>query len=254
MLPNPHKKIKEYLTLTLTTCKNILLSIKTSLENNKIFFDVFSTIFISGASLVVAYTALNINNKMLEASEISALPHFSIGTRFRLDPSTQTYVEQTLFLNNNGAPISNLNWQTKTFIVLEQSGTRKYTLIPLNGYYFGKLSTSNATGELASTVGHLNNDKFSTLYKQALEYNSKNNSEKFYFLRTMTFSKISYEDRLNRPGVIYFNEHTKISKDSAQPIFEYSQNVPLLDLGNISLKDIINSSEQPDALILNELP
>lgn len=87
----------------------VIYWLRSWLGRNKIFFEIAAAILIGGASLVVSWAALRINERMLIATEISALPHFSLGTRSRLDPDTRAYVEETLVLSNNGAPRRMLN-------------------------------------------------------------------------------------------------------------------------------------------------
>lgn len=59
------------------------------LKRNKIFFDVGAAVLIGGAALVVSWAALRVNERILSATEISALPHFSLGKRPRLDPARE---------------------------------------------------------------------------------------------------------------------------------------------------------------------
>ncbi len=183
------------------------------------------------------------------------MPHFSISERPKFDPATNTYVEISMFLNNNGAPVSNLHWKTKSFIILERSRAQgRYALIPINGYYFAHRSTSNVTGELESAIGYRNNDKFVMLYNEARLWNSEKDPKDYYFVQVVTFSRVVYEDRLGRQRLEYFKDQTKMPEGVVRQFFEYNEKGALLDLGNVSLADVVRKVDQAEALILDELP
>lgn len=233
-----------------------IIKLRQYLEANKIFFDITASLLIGSASLVVSYSALNINDKMLAATEVAALPHISIGSRARLDEKTQKYVEEELFLSNNGAPLSNLDWNTKSFIVIESASLQHpYTLLPVNGYYFAQFQTSNATGELSSKVGHNNLLRFSDLYKEVLEYNNlQSDSSNYYFAKIITISKVEYVDRLDQRGVVYFRDNTKISERSARPLWEFDIGGRMQDIGTLRFAKLKTAAAEPGVLKLDKLP
>ncbi|SDC63062.1 hypothetical protein SAMN05216185_103440 [Pseudomonas guariconensis] len=227
-----------------------------SLEKNKIFFEITASLLIGSASLAVSYSALNLNDKILAATEVSALPHLSIGSRARMDNETHKYSEEELFLSNNGAPLTNLDWQTKTFVVIEGSNLqRPFVLLPVNGYYFVQFTTNNVVGELSSKVGHKNLQKFSSLYQEVVDHNnSQSNTLDYYFAKIITVSRVEYEDRLGRRDVVYFRDNKRISEESARSIWDYNISGRMQDIDNVRLKDLKDAAAAPGALVLDDLP
>ncbi|MFJ2324701.1 hypothetical protein [Pseudomonas sp. NPDC087690] len=233
-----------------------IIKFRRCLEKNKIFFEIFSSFLIGGASLVVSYSALSINDKMLAATEVSALPHLSIGSRARIDKETQKYAEEELFISNNGAPLSNLDWRTKTFIVVESAALqRPYILLPVNGYYFTQFSTSNVVGELSSKLGHNNMQKFASFYSEVVDHNNLQlNPLDYYFVRIVTVSRVEYLDRLGQRGVVYFRDNTKISETSARPLWDYEAIGRMQDIDSLRFEELKAAASAPNALMLDELP
>ena len=233
-----------------------IIRFRRRLEKNKIFFDITASLLIGGASLVVSYSALSINDKMLAATEVSALPHLSIGSRAHVDNETHKYAEEELFLLTSGAPLSNLDWKTKTFIVVESASLqRPYILLPVNGYYFVQFSTSNVVGELSSKLGHDNMQKFASFYNEVIAYNDlHSNPLDYYFVRILTISKVEYVNRLDQRGTVYFRDSTKISEKSAQPLWGYETIGRMQDINNLRFNELKAAVSTPSALMLDELP
>lgn len=229
--------------------------IRERLERDKIFFDVIASVFIGGASLIVSYSALSVNDRMLAATEVSSLPHFSIGKDARFDEASKSYVEETMFLSNHGAPVFNWSWRTKTFIVVEQPGRKEhFALVPIIGYYFSQFRTSEVSGKLASAIGHNNLEKFAVLYKKSLENNSSKDVKDYCFLKLVTISEVSYEDRLGHRGAVYFKDYVKVSADFARPLLESEGGSPKLDIDTASFSDLIQKAAQPETLVFDHFP
>jgi hypothetical protein len=217
------------------------------LNTNKIYFEIATAILIGGASLVVSWAALRINERMLVATEISALPHFSLAKRARLDPESRAYIEETLVLLNNGAPVSNVTWSVKTFLVLESYTPRKTRIyVPLIGYFFAQQPTASVTGELSSIAGHQNLLKFSRLYRASLDRNAASTTEQA-FLGLETISVVTYEDRFGRPSVAYFRDYSKVSEAEVKSLLEYSARAAAVDIDKTSLDEILQRSKSPNA-------
>jgi len=225
------------------------------LEINKIYVDVLSLIFIAGASLVVAYAALDINERMLAVSEVSAQPHFSMGGQAVYSEEEGSYIEESMFLNNNGAPISNLDWKTKSFIVVERFNSRgRYTLVPVLGYYFAHYSTAEVVGKLSTAKGFRNLSTFAALHHEAMQHNAKSATEDYCFVSVLTVSKVSYEDRLGRRNAVYFKGTVKVSDAVGRDFFEPETTGPMLDMASISLEQVLREADKPDSRVLDTSP
>jgi hypothetical protein len=181
------------------------------------------------------------------------MPHFSIGKRARFDQNVKAYVEETIFLSNNGAPVSNVNWNVKTFIVVDNNNTPpgKHILVPINGYYAAQFPTSAVTGELSSIVGVENNAKFSRIYRESIARNAGASVDKLVFIQETTISIVNYEDRFGRKGVTYFRDYSKVSEDSIRPLLQRKQEVPPLDIDNATFDDVLKRAAMPDALTIS---
>lgn len=220
-------------------------SVRDWFNQNKIFFEITASILIGSASLVVSWTALRLNEKLLTATEISSLPHFSLAKRGLLDPSSRAYIEETLVLMNNGAPISNVGWSVKTFLVLDKYlPTKRQIYVPVTGYYFAQQPKAAVTGELSSIVGHENLLKFSRLYKATLDRYASGKTE-LTFLGLKTVSVVTYEDRFGRPGVAYFSDYAKVSAEEVKPLLEYAAKAKAVDIDRTTLTEVLKVSDGP---------
>ncbi|MFP3454199.1 hypothetical protein R0K30_21575, partial [Bacillus sp. SIMBA_154] len=52
-------------SLEITMSENKIARFRSFLEKNKIFFEITASLFIGGASVLLSYSALSINDKML---------------------------------------------------------------------------------------------------------------------------------------------------------------------------------------------
>jgi hypothetical protein len=87
---------------------------------NKVFFEVAAAVLIGTASLVVSISALRVSEKTLVATEVAALAHFTLSKRPQFDADAKKFIEETLALNNHGAPVSNVSWTVRTFCNLSK--------------------------------------------------------------------------------------------------------------------------------------
>lgn len=220
------------------------------LLRNKVFFEVGAAVLIGGTSLVVSWAALRVSERTLTATQVAALPHFALSKRARYDANTSKFIEETLVLNNHGAPVFNLSWNVRTFLVFERfrpSAARTY--VPLVAYYFAQYPTASPTGELSSIVGHENLRKFAKLYAEALD--GKNIDPDYSAVPSqVTFSVVTYEDRLGRKERAYFRDYTKVEESVAKPFFDLSAKTRGVDIDSVSLKDALAFCRTNEALTI----
>jgi hypothetical protein len=230
----------------------IVIGIRSWLQKNKVFFDVFAALMISGASLVVSYSTLRVSEKTLAVTEVATLPHFALSKKGRVDAASGKAVEETLVLNNHGSPAYNISWDVRTFLMFEdyiQGQTSTY--IPVNGYYFAQFPTSAQTGEISSIVGHNNLRNFSLLYEEALK-TAIEDKPRSRFPSLVVVSVITYEDRLGRCSSIYFRGHKKVEEMEVHDLLELAKRAPGVDIETITLKEALELAKGPDSLTIGK--
>jgi hypothetical protein len=216
---------------------------------NKVFFEVAAAVLIGTASLVVSISALRVSEKTLVATEVAALPHFTLSKRPQFDADAKKFIEETLALNNHGAPVSNVSWTVRTFLRFERyqpaSGA---TYVPLVGYYFAQYPTSSPTGELSSIVGHRNLSKFAALRDASL--NLRNDSAFSPYPSLVTISVVNYEDRLGHRGATYFRDYDKVSEADVEQLLEFADKVRGVDVDSLTLEEVLAAVAGQDGLTL----
>jgi hypothetical protein len=219
------------------------------LQENKIFFEVSAAVLIGGASLVVSWSALQVGEQTLAATEVSSLPHFALSKEPRFDPSTQKFVEESLALNNHGAPISNWDWTVKTFVAIEKYGERRGKIfVPLDGYYNVQYRGSVSTGQLAKAVGQENLQRYADLYIAAL--NAKGPDGIGVHISLEVVSVVSYEDRFGRRSKVFFRNYDKVPAEEVGLLLAPAPRTGALKLQSVSLADLLSASQEPSAVFL----
>lgn len=232
---------------------NRLIAIRAWLQQNKVFFEVSAAILIGGASLIVSCSALRVSEKTLAATEIATMPHFALSKRGRTDPASGKFVEETLVLNNHGAPAYNVSWTIRTFLVFDRySPSPARSHVPLVGYYFALYPTASPTGELSSAVGHENLRKFSALYGDALERKVEDAAYSS-FPTLLTLSFVNYEDRLGRVSTVYFRDYAKVGESDVKDLLELAERFRGIDIDTTTLHEALAAAKSPDALSVSLL-
>lgn len=227
---------------------NRLIAVRAWLQQNKVFFEIAATVLIGGASLIVSWSALRVSDKTLAATEIAAMPHFALSKRGRTDPASGKIVEETLVLNNHGAPAYNVSWTIRTFLVFDRyNPTPAQSHVPLVGYYFVQYPTASPTGELSSVFGHENLRKFSVLYGDALEGKVKDAAYSS-FPTLLTLSVVNYEDRLGRVSTVYFRDYVKVGLSNVEELLELGNRFRGVDIDKTTLHEALTEAKSAQAL------
>lgn len=226
--------------------------LRTGLKHNKIFFEIGAAVLIGGASLIVSCSALRVSEKTLSATEVASLPHFSVSKRPRFDTASGKFKEETLVLNNHGAPVSNVSWTIRTFLAFDRyRPSRGVAYVPLVGYYVAQFPTSSPTGELASAVGHENLRKFGVLYADALAH-KESDFDYLPYPSLLTIGVVAYEDRLGRSATTYFRNEARVDESNVRPFLDLSSEMRGLDIDTVKLTDAIALAKSPDALYVQD--
>ena len=231
--------------------KSTASAVRQWLKVNKIFFEVLAAVLIGGASLVVSWSALQVGEQTLAATEVSSLPHFALSKEPRFDPSAQKFVEESLALNNHGAPISNWDWTVKTFVAIEKYGARRGKIfVPLDGYYNVQNRSSVPVGQLAEAVGRENLKQYADLYMAAL--NAKGSDGVGVHISLEVVSVVSYEDRFGRRSKVFFHNYDKVLAEEVSPLLARAPGTRILKLESMSLADLLSASQEPSAVFLSD--
>ena len=170
------------------------------LNDNKVYFEVGSTLVFGIASVLVAVAANNVSQSQLEIAKIQLEPHIYVSEKYLLDISgvaTETFLE----INNAGAPIYGFTVDTKTFYTVATNSETFW--VPVNGYYYATFKLDAVDGKLAEVRGANNNLIYGEFYRQQL--NSDHDANLGYAeLGRKTVSRVSYESREKEVEEEYF--------------------------------------------------
>jgi hypothetical protein len=223
--------------------------LKESLVENKIFIDVFSSIFVGIASIIVGVAGIIFSNLQLKISKQQLIlqkqeiqPVFRIVFSLKKDDNSGKYTNEYISIYNDGKTVKSFKSEINTYYKIIYSSTSKKIYneeyyIKVNGFYFRKHTTQNLTGELLKGGIDNNNAEYARLYFEALDY-SKNGE--FYFTERYSLIKITYKDINNENHTVYFKDRFPITEEeynelSNKPtIFDFP-----VEFDKVNLQEII---------------
>lgn len=192
------------------------------LVENKIFIDVFSSVFVGIASIVVGVAGIIFSNTQLKISKQQLIlqkqetqPVFRIVFSLKKDDDCEKYTDEYITIYNDGNPVKSFNSEIHTYYKIIYSSTSKNIYnkeyyIKVNGFYFAQHSTQNLTGELLHGGIANNNAEYARLYFEALGH-SKNGE--YYFTERYSLIKIAYKDINNENHIVYFKDRFPITEE-----------------------------------------
>ncbi|MCI5095721.1 MAG: hypothetical protein MRY77_05360 [Rhodobacteraceae bacterium] len=170
------------------------------LNDNKIYFEIGSTLVFGIASVLVAVAANNVSQNQLEVAKIQLAPLIFVSEKYFRDEAgvaTETYLE----VKNAGAPIYGFSVATRTFYIVSTSSGEFW--VPVNGYYSVIFELDAVEETLAEVRGTNNNFVFSETYLQQLKSDHDPILGYAEFERT-TLTRVSYETREKEVAVEFF--------------------------------------------------
>jgi hypothetical protein len=180
--------------------------VKSFLERNKIYFEIFSFIIIGLSGVYVSYTQSKISKLEYELNKTQIQPLLKIETKLTKSDTIDFYTTQTLIVSNEGGALKKFNQTTNTFYKVELNCPRcngpKIYYIPIHAYYFANFYTGNFKDVLLTSYCPNNNYAYCKLYEEFIE-KSKNAGP--YFLDRITLMKISYDDISGENHTNYYN-------------------------------------------------
>ena len=187
---------------------------KKFLERNKIFFETFAAVVLTGMALVVSWAQWRTAEEQSQLLEIqtgvaiqSVLPHFVITARQEKSSSSASrYDEDKIRVSNEGAVIHNFRCQSAVIFSVEtynwsdrQKNEKNFFV---NGYYVGEGYTARGEGLLVTVEGLRNNARFLDLHR---EFSKKCKSKGLFGnIEMERFLHISYRDQLGKDHTEFY--------------------------------------------------
>lgn len=215
---------------------------KDFLKENKIYFELASSIMFGIAALLISLASYNISREQLNASKLNNNPHFYIETELQKDEKTKMYTDKILKVYNAGAPVYNLNISHYEFIEVRYFGEKQEIIyVPVNGYYSGQFLTHSPTGLLSTFRGYKNNSIMGKLDHSSLEYTKK--SDDYFELQFKNIISISYTGRDEEQNTVYFFNRNHVSKDFVEGMINANKNIQLIDIESATVESLIKAAK-----------
>ena len=245
-----------------------IVSIRSWLRTNKIFFDTVAATCLALASITVATLQTGIASRQSDAgekqnalldkqnalvtlqtriTEAQAMPTFDIKIH-QVTNDTGRADDNVLTIDNSGGPVH--EFYARAIYILEITAAEKRIpypkpvrlRIPVSDYYSASAVTAASTGHLATVFSHGNNLAFIT-FSRALSASSKANNWDYANTEEMTFLHIEYTDILNRPhdeyyGVAPVSGSRIMSNDDGRAVFEEAAPMKRINLADLTVDKV----------------
>lgn len=196
---------------------------KKFLENNKIYFEMTSSIMFGAAALFISLAAYHLSKEQLEVSKISSKPHFYIEEVLIKDPKTKKYNDAELYIKNAGVAAYNINVKTYEFIEVQYFDKEKEDKkILISGYYSAQLSKHSPVGLVSTLIGPGNNEAMAKLDSSSLDYIQKNDD--YFEFKLVSLVVISYLDKFNEKKTEYFLNRSQVDRSEIDKLIRIGKN------------------------------
>ncbi len=231
--------------------RNRIISIREWLERNKIFFEVFSYLFIGAITVLLTCVSINLTQQQTEIQKQQAIliknerqPIFMVTFPLQKLSNTEKFDTETIEIYNNGNIFKRLDFDIQMFYNLEykipKQNINESYYIPIRGYYFAQFRFQSFTGKLVEGFLKNNHLNFIRIYNETIE---KSKDETYYFIKKITLTKLYYQDIDNDYDTIYFNNGSEINKSEYDDIVSLSkkhfENFYENDLEKINLNNVM---------------
>lgn len=210
--------------------------IKKWLSDNKIYFELTSSILFGAAAVLVAYASYTVSKQQLLLSEATVKPHFYVETALSYNSEIKRYDEIELSIFNAGGPVSNLGIDLKSFLSINfpvergtVGGKRSTIILPLTGYYVGQAIHQTPVGKLVTYIGHQNNENYMQLKKII---HTKKNHEKYGYvnINLQHIIQIDYLDRSEKSDTVFFLNKTIVSEERVKKLLNTAKSEMAIDI------------------------
>lgn len=180
--------------------------IKAFLEENKIYFEIFSFLFLGTMGLIVSITQWKTAERELLLHNSELLPLFRVDYRQIRTESDSTYGE-IMTLSNEGKQIKNFDCEIFSFYEFKVSTVDKgykenkyyLSITPFYSIYY---ETNNLNNIMEEGLAHESYLDFFRLYNDCMFLSKSGN---FIFINRLHYFKINYIDIKNEDHLVYLN-------------------------------------------------
>jgi hypothetical protein len=188
---------------------------KLFLENNKVYFEVFSNIFLGIAAIIVSIFTVIETKKQTDIQNMQLLPQFVLSAvNEKSGRNGEMYDDENVYIINNGGFFRDFNLEIVTVLNInkqekETPFRRNEKRVILRGYYIGNAHNARSIISPVTVRGYENNRKFVDLN---FEYREKLDSIGYYGdMYIERFAKITYTDLANNEHIEYYKFYKGIS-------------------------------------------
>lgn len=214
------------------------------LEQNKVFFEIFSSVLLGIAGIFVAYASYHVSEAQLEVSRIATEPHFYVEKLLFRNPETQKFDEEELYLHNAGAPAHNISVKLRSFIKVDLfDASSKPIIVPVLGYFPSQFPTNAPTGLIATFRGHLNNQLAAELHFSILDP-EKRKGRPFFDHTLFSVVEVAYQNALGEDLKVYFRDASQISPEAAQHLLSLYEDKMPLELSTITVDSLMAAANE----------
>lgn len=218
------------------------------LEQNKVFFEIFSSVLLGIAGIFVAYASYHVSESQLEVSRVATEPHFYVDKLLFRNPETEKFDEEELYLHNVGAPAHNISAKLRSFITVDLfDASYKPVVVPVLGYFPGQFPTNAPTGLIATFRGHLNNQLAAELHFSILDP-EKMKGRPFFDHTLFSIVEVSYQNALGQDRKVYFRNTSQISPEAAQHLLNLHEEKQPLELSTITVDSLMAAVNEQGSL------
>jgi len=198
-----------------TKIKTIIIKLRSWLERNKIFFEVFSYLVIGLAGIYFSISQLKVNQRQIEIQRSEIQPIFKISFTLHEDTLSNVYNTEVFEIYNEGKPLKSFNYNIQTFYkidyISQKKGINKSFFIPISGFYWAQFPSHNSTGLLTSGFLKNNNSELKRIYDECLNQSKDN---EFYNVSKFSLITIDYKDLNDTDHRLYFKNREPISYET----------------------------------------
>jgi hypothetical protein len=166
------------------------------LEANKVFFDVFASVFLGTMAVLVSVAALRVSGLQTALTSAQVAPHIRVASEYVYNSQAEKFTDEVFRIYNDGFALRDFQSDVSSLIqVLETSDSKKRSVFVPTVYLVLSHNTDNSTGLLKT---YLQKDNNSQMVRLLDEVHSANDIKRgvFYDLRLINLLSVSYVDAL----------------------------------------------------------
>ena len=222
------------------------MSCKEFLTDNKIFFEIFSTVGLGLMAIIISVLALRASNLQALVASAQVQPLFRIATNYKRDSEAVPYSEQTIDVSNDGFALREFDAEMKSVLKLtKRQGPDERTVLIPTVFTWISSATGSSTGLLWTFKQTKNWQSYMDL-ENGLRAQSTAQEPAFRSLELTNLVIVRYVDSINTRKTRMFlaNGHPsgrEVFEDEAAPILaaHKKKNARVENIENITLLSLL---------------